>query len=67
MPSSIEKNGRTGAMMGGSTKPHTAMVNEVAPVELTRKQKYAGRPKIVLGYWKIRGLAQPIRYLLEYI
>jgi glutathione S-transferase len=21
---------------------------------------------ITLGYWKIRGLAQPIRYLLEY-
>ena len=31
-----------------------------------RKKKYAKNPPIQLGYWKIRGLAQPIRYLLEY-
>ena len=28
---------------------------------------YKDKKKIVLGYWKIRGLAQPVRYLLEYI
>lgn len=31
-----------------------------------RKKKYAKNKPILLGYWKIRGLAQPIRYLLEY-
>jgi len=31
------------------------------------KKIYAKNPKIKLGYWKIRGLAHPIRYLLEYI
>ena len=31
--------------------------------------KYFIRPKrkITLGYWKCRGLAQPVRYLLEHI
>ena len=33
---------------------------------LDNKAKFANREKIILGYWKIRGLAQPIRYLLEY-
>ena len=28
---------------------------------------YKDRKKVVLGYWKIRGLAQPVRYLLEYV
>eukprot|EP00500_Bicosoecida_sp_ms1_P007155 CAMPEP_0203822688 /NCGR_PEP_ID=MMETSP0115-20131106/46965_1 /ASSEMBLY_ACC=CAM_ASM_000227 /TAXON_ID=33651 /ORGANISM="Bicosoecid sp, Strain ms1" /LENGTH=294 /DNA_ID=CAMNT_0050731723 /DNA_START=10 /DNA_END=890 /DNA_ORIENTATION=+ len=28
--------------------------------------KSGGGEKVVLGYWAIRGLAQPIRYLLEY-
>lgn len=37
------------------------------PKELDRKTKYLNNDKIILGYWKIRGLAQPIRYLLEYI
>ena len=32
-----------------------------------RKTLYASKQKIILGYWKIRGLAQQIRYLLEYI
>ncbi len=31
-----------------------------------RKKKYAKNAPIKIGYWKIRGLAQPIRYLLEY-
>ena len=31
-----------------------------------RRDKYADNPKLVLGYWKMRGLAHPIRYLLEY-
>lgn len=32
-----------------------------------RAKLYANNPKIQLGYWRIRGLAHPIRYLLEYI
>jgi len=31
-----------------------------------RKKLYAKNTPISLGYWKIRGLAHPIRYLLEY-
>ena len=31
-----------------------------------RRKKYAGNKSLVLGYWKMRGLAHPIRYLLEY-
>ena len=31
-----------------------------------RKKKYAKNTPIKLGYWAIRGQAQPIRYLLEY-
>ena len=31
-----------------------------------RKKEYAKNPPIQIGYWKIRGQAQPIRYLLEY-
>jgi len=31
-----------------------------------RKKQYAKNTPIQLGYWKMRGLAQPIRYLLEY-
>ena len=34
--------------------------------ENTRQKKYAKNKPILLGYWKIRGLAHPIRYLLEY-
>ena len=34
--------------------------------EDSRKKQYAKKDPILLGYWKIRGLAQPIRYLLEY-
>ena len=55
-PMSLEKKGgKSGAMMGSK------------PVVQDRKTMYADRPKIILGYWKIRGLAQQIRYLLEYI
>lgn len=38
-----------------------------ATVVKNNKKKYAKNAPIKLGYWKIRGLAQPIRYLLEYI
>ena len=31
-----------------------------------RKKKYANNKPIRIGYWKMRGLAQPIRYLIEY-
>ena len=37
--------------------------------DLKEDQKTAkrqGSPPIVLGYWKCRGLAQPIRYILEF-
>lgn len=37
-----------------------------ATTEPTRKKKYSKKQPIKLGYWKIRGLAQPIRYLLEF-
>ena len=40
----LEKN-KSGVMMGFK-------------VPGDRKKLYANRPKIVLGYWKIRGLAQ---------
>ena len=50
-----KKEGKSGSMMGSK------------PVVQDRKTRYADRPKIILGYWKIRGLAQQIRYLLEYI
>lgn len=35
--------------------------------EPSRKKLYAEKTPIKLGYWKIRGLAQPIRFLLEYV
>lgn len=47
----------------GINKASTAVEDPTAG----RKKKYAKNKPIVLGYWKIRGLAQPIRYLLEYI
>lgn len=31
-----------------------------------RKKKYSKKTPIKLGYWNIRGMAQPIRYMLEY-
>ena len=34
--------------------------------EPSRKKQYSKKPPILLGYWKIRGLAQPLRYMLEY-
>ena len=34
---------------------------------VSRKKLYKKNPKIKLGYWKMRGVAQPIRYLLVYI
>ena len=36
-------------------------------VKKTRKEQYQHNKPIVIGYWKIRGLAQPIRYLLEHV
>ena len=35
------------------------------PVEEKKTERRQGPPTIVLGYWKCRGLAQPIRYILE--
>ena len=35
-------------------------------VPKNRKKTYAKNTPLKLGYWKMRGLAQPIRYLLEY-
>ena len=35
--------------------------------KVPRKELYKDKQPITLGYWKIRGLAQPVRYLLEYI
>ena len=40
---------------------------KVATGDSSRREQYKDKKPIVLGYWKIRGLAQPIRYLLEYI
>lgn len=37
------------------------------PAKKDNKKKYAKKTPIKLGYWKIRGLAQPVRYMLEYI
>lgn len=41
---------------------------EAGPADPTagRKKMYAKNEPIKLGYWKMRGQAQPIRYLLEY-
>jgi hypothetical protein len=36
-------------------------------IEVSRKQLYKKNPKIKLGYWKMRGVAHQIRYLLEFI
>lgn len=41
------------------------MIEFKDPVK-SRKKLYAKNPPIALGYWKIRGLAQPLRFLLEY-
>ena len=35
-------------------------------VPKNRKKLYSKNTHLKLGYWKMRGLAQPIRYLLEY-
>ena len=51
----------------GLKKKSGAMMGSRVPTASERRDMYANRPKIVLGYWKIRGLAQQIRYLLEYI
>ena len=50
--------------MGTKTGAKTPLVQMERPLD--NKTKYANNPKITLGYWKCRGLAQPIRYLLEY-
>ena len=36
------------------------------PKSKSRKELLSKKKPILLGYWKIRGLAHPIRYLLEY-
>ena len=51
----------------GLKKKSGAMMGSKTPSANERRDMYANKPKIVLGYWKIRGLAQQIRYLLEYI
>ena len=53
----LEKKDKDAGAMGASGKEDPTA---------GRKKKYAKNPPIKLGYWKIRGLAQPIRYLLEY-
>lgn len=53
-----------------TTKSAAGIGKSVAPTKqeiADRGKLYANNPKIQLGYWKIRGLAHPIRYLLEYI
>ena len=47
-------------------KDPKAMGSKTEDPTAGRKKKYAKNAPIKLGYWKIRGLAQPIRYLLEY-
>ena len=53
----LEKKGTDASAMGAPLKEDPTA---------GRKKKYAKNTPIQLGYWKIRGLAQPIRYLLEY-
>ena len=55
-----------GALEKKGAKDPSAMGNPKEDPTAGRKKKYAKNPPIMLGYWKIRGLAQPIRYLLEY-
>ena len=45
--------------------PRTETKKDADPLA-NRKKMYSKNPPILLGYWKIRGLAQPLRYLLEY-
>ena len=51
----------------GEKKNNPASIGDIKkdPV-LVRKKELAQKKPILLGYWKIRGLAQPLRYLLEY-
>jgi hypothetical protein len=65
-----ERLEKVGAVEKKENKPlemAKPMVTSTAPPVDDKKKKWAKNPKIKLGYWKIRGLAQPIRYLLEYI
>ena len=57
------KDPKSAKEMGSKIKSSVA----AKPAALSRKDQYKGKQPIVLGYWKIRGLAQPIRYLLEFI
>ncbi len=52
----LEKKDNNAATIGAAKDDPTA----------GRKKQYAKNTPIQLGYWKIRGLAHPIRYLLEY-
>lgn len=49
-----KKDGKDAGMMGKEGVPKN------------RKKLYAKNVHLKLGYWKMRGLAQPIRYLIEY-
>ena len=44
----------------------SAMMGKPTEEGKSRKQKYKDNQPLELGYWKMRGLAHPIRYLLEY-
>ena len=59
-PMAVKKNIDSIGVKPDETKP-------VEPVVVSRKKLYAKNPKIKLGYWKIRGVAHQVRYLLEYI
>ena len=51
----------------GKTQEPPAAITLVKEEPLDRKTVYKSHKPITLGYWKIRGLAQPVRYLLEHI
>ena len=62
-----EQQGPTEQPGAIAKKDSAALGTKEEKPKIDRKKLYANNPKIQLGYWKIRGLAQPIRYLLEYI
>ena len=49
----LDGRGKDISMLGANTKAG-------------RKKRFSSNQKLILGYWNIRGLAHPIRYLLEY-
>lgn len=58
------QNDRLGDLAKKGDKDASKMGKEGVPKN--RKKMYAKNVHLKLGYWKIRGLAQPIRYLIEY-